>query len=230
MTIISGEDTAFGKQLAHTDKEVRDAAFERLKRYFAAKGSQLDEFDMMKIWKGLFYCFWMSDKPLVQQELAENLAKVSLGMEGDIIWMYIQCFWETLSREWMGLDRHRLDKYYLLMRRMFYYSLHSTFVRGWSDSALGRFTSVYTETVLNPTNFSSPDSLRIHVANIFVDELIRLNVEVQKSEIESKSVPVTRLLCPILFYMSRTKDVRLFKHFQENTFEPLLNQAKKTET
>ena len=24
------------------------------------------EVDLLKIWKGLFYCMWMSDKPLIQ--------------------------------------------------------------------------------------------------------------------------------------------------------------------
>lgn len=29
---------------------------------------------MMKLWKGLFYTFWMSDKPDVQEELAISLS------------------------------------------------------------------------------------------------------------------------------------------------------------
>ena len=31
---------------------------------------------MMKLWKGLFYTFWMSDKPLVQEELAIVLSEM----------------------------------------------------------------------------------------------------------------------------------------------------------
>ena len=31
---------------------------------------------MLRIWKGLFYCLWMSDKPLVQEELAKNIAEL----------------------------------------------------------------------------------------------------------------------------------------------------------
>lgn len=31
---------------------------------------------MMKLWKGLFYTFWMSDKPLVQEELAIVLSSM----------------------------------------------------------------------------------------------------------------------------------------------------------
>ena len=34
------------------------------------------QLDMLRLWKGLHYCFWMSDKPLVQEELAENISNI----------------------------------------------------------------------------------------------------------------------------------------------------------
>ena len=52
----------------------------------------------------------MSDKPVIQQELADSLAKSVLDINGDAQWLFIRCFWETMSREWMGLDRHRLGQ------------------------------------------------------------------------------------------------------------------------
>ena len=33
-----------------------------------------DNSEMLRLWKGLHYCFWMSDKPLVQEELAGKIA------------------------------------------------------------------------------------------------------------------------------------------------------------
>lgn len=41
---------------------------------FSAHGVNLTREDLLKLWKGLFYCMWMSDKPLVQEELARKLA------------------------------------------------------------------------------------------------------------------------------------------------------------
>ena len=32
--------------------------------------------------------------------------------------LYIKCFWDTMVREWRGIDRYRLDKYCLLIRKM----------------------------------------------------------------------------------------------------------------
>ena len=34
------------------------------------------ELEMLRLWKGLFYTFWMSDKPPVQEELAISLSKM----------------------------------------------------------------------------------------------------------------------------------------------------------
>ena len=30
--------------------------------------------ELLKLWRGLFYCMWMADKPLVQEDLARKLA------------------------------------------------------------------------------------------------------------------------------------------------------------
>lgn len=35
-----------------------------------------DEDEHLKLWKSLYYCYWMSDKGPVQQDLADKLAKV----------------------------------------------------------------------------------------------------------------------------------------------------------
>ena len=50
----------------------------------------------MRLWKALFYCYWMSDKVPVQRELAERLAaliNVCSNKEQvfDIIFRYIVC-------------------------------------------------------------------------------------------------------------------------------------------
>ena len=38
----------------------------KLRSWLRSRGSDLGEDEILRIWKGLFYCFWMSDKPLVQ--------------------------------------------------------------------------------------------------------------------------------------------------------------------
>ena len=39
-----------------------------------SRSGDLSKDEVLRIWKGLFYCYWMSDKPLVQEELAEKIS------------------------------------------------------------------------------------------------------------------------------------------------------------
>lgn len=49
--------------------------------------------------------FWMSDKPLVQQELSTNLAELLLDIPtADASFDFLRGFWEAIVREWSGLD------------------------------------------------------------------------------------------------------------------------------
>lgn len=47
--------TAFAKRLAHNDKKIRDLSIKRLKQWLQ-KRVDVTEDDMLKIWRGLFYC------------------------------------------------------------------------------------------------------------------------------------------------------------------------------
>lgn len=83
---------------------------------------------MAKLWKGIFYCkselwamgyvrtlilihapgFWMSDKPLVQQALASEIAQIVLSISTLRASLeFLRGFWEATVREWSGIDRLR---------------------------------------------------------------------------------------------------------------------------
>lgn len=62
------------QKLAGNEKKTRDRALRRLRAYLRER-SREGEFtgdEFCKIWKGLFYCMWMQDKPLLQEELAKK--------------------------------------------------------------------------------------------------------------------------------------------------------------
>lgn len=80
-----------------------------LRKYLASRDMEFD--DMLKIWKGLFYCMWMSDKMAVQQELATNLASlVHDCSDASNAFVFLSAFYSTMMREWTQIDRLRLDK------------------------------------------------------------------------------------------------------------------------
>ena len=52
--------------------------------------------------------FWMSDKPLVQQALASELADILLKIsDPSSSLLFLKGFWHTVVREWHGIDRLR---------------------------------------------------------------------------------------------------------------------------
>lgn len=71
--------------------------------------------DFKRIWKGLFYCMWMSDKMLVQEQLAEDLGSLlhffstaSVGIQ------FFKSFLNTIIKEWYGIDQWRIDKFMMV--------------------------------------------------------------------------------------------------------------------
>jgi uncharacterized protein YdaU (DUF1376 family) len=52
--------------------------------------------------------YWMSDKPLVQQALATELADILLKIpDPSSSLLFLKGFWQTMVREWHGIDRLR---------------------------------------------------------------------------------------------------------------------------
>lgn len=113
-----------------TEKKTRDKAVKAVAAFLAddAAVAAYSKAEMDKLWKALFYCqsaitravsvcltlagvatgYWMSDKPLVQQALATELAELVLSIDAiDDALRFLRSFWDTTVREWSGLDRLR---------------------------------------------------------------------------------------------------------------------------
>ena len=84
------------KKLAHNKAKVRTKAIRSLKALLS-RDVPLTDAGMLKVWKGLFYCFWMSDKTAVQQELAENLASVVGHLDADRALTFFKAFQITMA-------------------------------------------------------------------------------------------------------------------------------------
>jgi len=64
-------NSKFARALGSTDFVTREKGLQALLQWMCLKKSEISELDMMKIWKGLFFCFWHSDKAPVQVRAAE---------------------------------------------------------------------------------------------------------------------------------------------------------------
>ncbi len=63
----------------------------------------------------------MSDKPLIQQELAESLSKILLLLDKEVAVGYLGAFWKTVIAEWYGIDRIRQEHLHLILGNSHYY-------------------------------------------------------------------------------------------------------------
>ncbi|PYH39887.1 ribosomal RNA processing 1 family protein [Aspergillus neoniger CBS 115656] len=108
--------TPFVRDLASSDKKIRDKATDSLTLFLRSK-TDLSLIDLLKLWKGLFFCFYHSDRPLTQQALARTLSySLVPTLPRSTLHRFLRAFWITIGRDFHSLDRLRLDKYLFLIR------------------------------------------------------------------------------------------------------------------
>uniref|UniRef100_T1JIM9 Uncharacterized protein n=1 Tax=Strigamia maritima TaxID=126957 RepID=T1JIM9_STRMM len=84
-------EVQFAQKLAANEKTLRDRALKRLRKWIRVRSARKNGFkkdEMLKLWKGLFYCMWMSDKPLVQEDLATSIT-IYFGKVISAIFQYL---------------------------------------------------------------------------------------------------------------------------------------------
>ncbi|PLW48600.1 hypothetical protein PCASD_03357 [Puccinia coronata f. sp. avenae] len=257
---LKGDVPPLGKFLASNDKATRDRAVNALRKFLSGhvepeedifqndlfetqlprdkweqlepQNVRLDQIELAKLYKGLFYCFWMSDKPIIQQHLAQELADLCLIIRpaqtsGDPLLDQIfttqtalsfwKQFWTALGCEWQGVDKHRLDKYLLLMRRFVEVAFKILQRAHWHPKAIESWSELLKETVFNVADFKTPLSITYHVTDIFLEELNR--VLEKRSD---RPAPIVPLLAPLIHGLSQSRPgTATFRKLIEHVFEPL---------
>ena len=180
-----GGKNPFARQLAHGEKDVRDATFRALGKWLGAR-SDVDMLDMKKIWKGLFYAMWHADGWDVQEELAEEIGGLIHKLKHRVALMYAGVFFITARREWVGIDRYRMDKYLRLVRRFTSHVFRYCADRDWAEGVAGDVGEMFMRSALIPTGRGDQGvvdvGLRLHLAEVFVTEL--RNVAAGKDEVD----------------------------------------------
>ena len=169
-SIISTDEShvTFARALASPDKEIRDKTVKSLINYVSTL-QEITELEMLKLWKALYYCMWLSDKAPIQMELALALSGLFRSFKNmDFAVMFYRLFFRTMIREWTLLDQHRINKFYTLIRLMLREGLSFMYKNGWSAESVDSLLDVLEEEVLVKT----PNGLRLHIADIFLQELL----------------------------------------------------------
>ena len=210
----------FAQRLAHSDLSIRTANLKRLSS-FLHRRTPITDTDLAKIYKGLFYLFWLSDKPAVQQHMADRLAAMQAGMR-EVRWVdVVRGFWVMIRREWTGIDRLRLDKYMTWVRCMVAHSLRYLGKRQWDEALVGQWMAMMTELPL--ANNQHQRGLFLHVTDLFVTELSKV---LEEDGVNSPDWPVVeRLLQPYWDVVSACTDASMVKRVEEEVLEALYNTA-----
>ncbi|XVE95063.1 hypothetical protein REPUB_Repub02eG0064200 [Reevesia pubescens] len=214
-----GEGASLIKQLAACDKSTRDRAVRSLLNTWLPSQTEVSDEEMKRLWKGLFYCVWHADKFPAQSDLIEKLSSVLPKLEPGLSLQYFSVFLLTMRREWTGIDKLRLDKFYLLIRRF----LNCFFVmlkkRSWDLDFTRRSIRVLVDGTFLADDKFQGNGVNYHIASIFLDE-IRPFLPVKKEIIEV-------LLESFVGIMGKVSDKVLIGKIRSNMFDVFVKMGKR---
>ncbi|KAF4122281.1 ribosomal RNA-processing protein 1 [Geosmithia morbida] len=194
----------FIRNLASSDRKLRTTSLDSLKLFLSSR-TCLTQTDALKLWKGLYYAMWMTDRPIPQQRLAADLGRLAddapIRSPADKA-TWFSAFWDVLGQQWSSIDKHRLDKFLMLVRRVLAANLRlasqeedvAAVLTSWPLDKEGDLRAV-------------PLGLRLHVLDILVDELER-EACLENDEFVQKIGQVLQSLygCPIKQVRERSRE------------------------
>lgn len=211
-------DADFEKILARSlvtgEKAVRDATVEELKKY-AGSRKTFKDLEMMKLWRALYYCVWLSDKVPVQSALCSAVSALMHAFSRqDIAMMYFKCFLRTMFREWSHIDQHRVNKFYVLIRLMLREGLVYLQKQEFAQIPTLEFITVLHDEALSKT----PNGIRMHISDIFLEELF----EATDGDVSTGSFMAT--LSPFWHILRHGQDKVFMERVSDRIFDRLLER------
>lgn len=203
------------KHLASCSTAVRSQSLRLLQSWLAAQSQQLSDSDVKKLWKGLFYCLWHADKTPNQVALIDRLISLFHSLQPAVSLEFFRGFLITLRREWPGIDRLRLDKFYLLIRRFVKALFDLMRLRKWDVGVLGEYFGVLESDALLADDKLLGNGVNYHVASVFLEELARVGFPVRKEVVDL-------ILGPFFAVLMRGSDKILLGKVKSNVFDELV--------
>jgi hypothetical protein len=179
-----------------------------------AGNKSANEEEYLKVWKALFYSMWYSDKIPVQQELAFNIARLTRSLKGDSrAVLFLSTFFATLSREWIGIDHLRLDKYLSLTRRMLHEAIRLT-----AQASFSAETLAAVEGLLAAVLAGRPNGIRYHIVDCFLEEVGAAAPGIRTEQLQ-------RLLAPLYAHCVVTDDRFLYERVAKEVVQGLVQRT-----
>jgi len=149
--------------------------------------------------------------------LADDLSKLIFVFPlPENSFLYARTFFKTMLREWINIDRLRLDKFLSLVRMMFEKSLFLLERRGWLEDEVNSFCNTLVEIPLNPEMRQiGAAGLGLHVSDIYLDTLKKC---VKEKPIGDKILKMLSLLVDVI---SKTDEKVLVQRIYTFVFKAL---------
>uniref|UniRef100_A0A4W6E0T5 Ribosomal RNA processing 1 n=1 Tax=Lates calcarifer TaxID=8187 RepID=A0A4W6E0T5_LATCA len=223
MASLQEPEIQFAQKLASNEKSIRTKAIKKLRKYInvrsqkATGGFTGDE--LLKLWKGLFYCLWMQDKPLLQEELSHQISTLIHSFHDiDGQFLYLESFLQTFKREWTGIDRLRMDKFFQLVRFMFRQTFEMLKKKNWENSVVARFLELLMTQLLQSSS-AAPIGLQFHFLDLYMTELAAVG------SAELTADQNLMFIEPFCRTAAKTKDLTLFRAICNSIFSTIIDQA-----
>ncbi|CAN1220185.1 Ribosomal RNA processing protein 1 homolog B [Linum perenne] len=206
------------KKLGASDSKTRSRYLREILSTWLPSQSNLSDDDMKKLWKGLFYCFWHSDKLPAQSYLIDRLTSLLPDLDSPLSAHYFSVFLLTMRREWAGIDFLRLDKFYLLIRR-FFRSLFLLLKNNcWDMELCNRFMGIVLERTFLADDKFQGNGVNYHIASVFLEEL--------KPFLPVSKQVVQALIMPLISVMGKVVDRVLLGKLKGFVFDELLKSGR----
>ncbi|NXD81803.1 RRP1B protein, partial [Halcyon senegalensis] len=220
---VQPPEVQFAQRLAANEKRIRDRALKKLRGYISVRTQRpaggFSQEELLKIWKGLFYCMWMQDKPLLQEELAGNISQLIHVIQNmEARHLFIQTFWQTMNREWNGIDNLRLDKFYMLMRMILRQSFEVLKRNEWDESLTELFLQLLMKEVMEPDS-NAPIGIKFHFIDIYLNELAKVGAKELTADQNLKFIE------PFCKIAAKSKDRCVLHAIATGIFEFIVDQS-----
>ncbi|RCN50270.1 nucleolar protein,Nop52 [Ancylostoma caninum] len=216
---LTSVEVVFAQKLACGEPITRQRAFRTLQDWIEQQSATnpFTEADMLRLCKGLHYVLWMQGKMLLQEELADRISQLLLvfSNEEERV-LFIQSTFKSLAKEWNHIDRWRMDKFLMMMRRVLHVLFKHLSSLKWKKSIRNQYWNAFCRTTMSPDR-SFPDGLKFHFASLILDELDNAG-GINKKQVTACLKPFADLLAV------RSISDYLFDSITEEIFATILHQ------
>ncbi|CDW59025.1 nucleolar protein,Nop52 containing protein [Trichuris trichiura] len=216
-------ETFFAQKLANSDTTIRKRAFLALKKYIRQRCNGKKSFsasDVSILWRGLYYSMWLQDNPVKQENLADQIADlIGAFKSARQKLVFVKVFFTEIGKQWYNLDKWRMDKYMMLMRRFFRAIVRLLNDQNWNDPLFCQVSRIFERTVFNPSVHEYPEGIKLHFTSLYLDELD------SSSGDKLNSRQVTTLLKPYINLLAQNISSSFETVIREEVFDAILLEA-----